>query len=129
MAKDLKGIVKVYAVNCDADKDLCKEHDIKGFPTIKIFPPGLLGTQVYEGERDAKSITKFATRFMNNYVVPVKSDTEAGFLNSNAATAKVLLFTDKPNTPLMYKVGKNRHLFLHHNNFCCRDFLSNSKTS
>lgn len=34
LAKALKGIVKVGAVNCEADPGLCQEHGVQGYPTI-----------------------------------------------------------------------------------------------
>jgi protein disulfide-isomerase A6 len=39
-AENLNGLVSLAAVDCDADKNkqLCAQHDIRGFPTIKVFP-------------------------------------------------------------------------------------------
>lgn len=41
MAKNLKGLVSVNAIDCDVDanKGICGTYDIKGFPTIKVFGP------------------------------------------------------------------------------------------
>ncbi len=34
-----KGIIKVTAVNCNAQKKICDEYGIKDFPTLKVdFP-------------------------------------------------------------------------------------------
>lgn len=42
-ADNLRGLVKVAAIDCDAEanKGVCGYYEIKGFPTIKIFPPEL----------------------------------------------------------------------------------------
>jgi len=37
-AVSLKGLVKVGAINCDDEKELCGSYGIQGFPTIKLFP-------------------------------------------------------------------------------------------
>lgn len=39
-ATNLKGLVKLGAVDCDAEqnKPLCGQYGIQGFPTIKVFP-------------------------------------------------------------------------------------------
>jgi hypothetical protein len=37
-ATNLQGIVGVGAINCDEHKELCGAYDIRGFPTIKLFP-------------------------------------------------------------------------------------------
>ena len=41
-AKSLSGLVKVAAVNCDeeANKPLCGQMGVQGFPTLKIVRPG-----------------------------------------------------------------------------------------
>lgn len=40
-AKNLEGLITVGAVNCDddANKPLCGQYGIQGFPTIKVFRP------------------------------------------------------------------------------------------
>lgn len=42
MAESLHGIVNVAAVDCDAEanKALCSQYDVKGFPTLKTFAAG-----------------------------------------------------------------------------------------
>ena len=41
-----KGIIKITAVNCNAQKKICDEYGIKDFPTLKVvFPLALLPTK------------------------------------------------------------------------------------
>ena len=40
-AKNLDGIVKIAAIDCDQERELCGAFQIKGFPTIKVFPSKL----------------------------------------------------------------------------------------
>ena len=35
-AKELNGIARVAAVDCDAHKELASKYDVKGFPSIKV---------------------------------------------------------------------------------------------
>mmetsp|Transcript_22676 Transcript_22676/g.63000 ORF Transcript_22676/g.63000 Transcript_22676/m.63000 type:complete len:166 (-) Transcript_22676:151-648(-) len=49
----------VADVDCTADgKDLCEEHGVKGYPTIKYGDPSNL--QDYDGERNYEGLKKFA---------------------------------------------------------------------
>mmetsp|Transcript_45055 Transcript_45055/g.104213 ORF Transcript_45055/g.104213 Transcript_45055/m.104213 type:complete len:171 (+) Transcript_45055:238-750(+) len=49
----------VADVDCTADgKDLCEEHGVKGYPTLKYGDPSNL--QNYEGERSYDALKKFA---------------------------------------------------------------------
>lgn len=40
-AKNLAGVAKIAAINCDeeANKPICGQYDVKGFPTLKVFGP------------------------------------------------------------------------------------------
>lgn len=92
-AKSLKGLVDVVAINCDdaANKDLCSQQQIQGFPTIKVYRPAKVdmskhtGTldagkdsgkhvkmnpaaEQYNGPREARAISDFALSRMRNYV-------------------------------------------------------------
>jgi hypothetical protein len=73
------GIIKITAVNCNAQKKICDEYGVKEFPTLKVsFPPHLrslhrlpycavfscpppsLGADV-EARRKVASVTRLAT--------------------------------------------------------------------
>jgi protein disulfide-isomerase A6 len=56
VAKALKGVVKVGAVDCDQHKDIAGQFQVRGFPTLKIFT-GKQSTD-YQGQRDAKAIVE-----------------------------------------------------------------------
>ena len=53
VAKNLKGIAKVAAVDCDEEKNkpLCGSQGVQGFPTLKIFKPSSK-----KGKPDRKSV-------------------------------------------------------------------------
>jgi protein disulfide-isomerase A6 len=66
-AKALKGVIKVGAVDMDADPQAGAAYDVKGFPTIKFF--GLnkkKGAIAYEKGRTAKDIVNWSL----NQIVP-----------------------------------------------------------
>jgi len=49
--------VIVGDVDCTEHKELCNEHDVKGFPTIKYLKDG--NWEAYQGGRDAEQLTSF----------------------------------------------------------------------
>eukprot|EP00284_Hemiselmis_tepida_P017695 CAMPEP_0174927628 /NCGR_PEP_ID=MMETSP1355-20121228/19415_1 /TAXON_ID=464990 /ORGANISM="Hemiselmis tepida, Strain CCMP443" /LENGTH=394 /DNA_ID=CAMNT_0016173745 /DNA_START=26 /DNA_END=1206 /DNA_ORIENTATION=+ len=103
LAKQLKGIVKVAAVDCDAHKKICDDYGVSSHPTLKVIPPGGFGTQDYAGERNTKSVYSWTVKFITHFVDKVTADSLDGFLNAQAGKYKALLFTDKPKTPLIWK--------------------------
>lgn len=61
-ASDLKGSVKVAAIEATANEVKASEYGIEGFPTIKVFGPNAMGpkdAEDYQGERTAAAITEF----------------------------------------------------------------------
>ncbi|KAI8977179.1 hypothetical protein BDF20DRAFT_873406 [Mycotypha africana] len=125
-AKNLKGLVSVAAINCDEDanKGLCSQYGIQGFPTIKVFSPELKKDRRtgqiskvptdYQGPRDARSIVDHLLSYQPSQVLFVKWNEkdvkskkaitlEKFFETKNQTLPKVLLFTDKPTTTPLYK--------------------------
>lgn len=58
-AKQLKGVVKLGAVNMDEHKSVGAPYNIKGFPTLMFFGNDKNKAIGYSGGRDADSIRKF----------------------------------------------------------------------
>ncbi|KAI0855522.1 thioredoxin-domain-containing protein [Xylaria cubensis] len=109
-AKNLDGLAKVAAVNCDEDenKQLCGMMGVKGFPTLKIVRPGKKkGSKPvvddYNGERTAKAIVNAVVDKINNHVKRVTDKDIDTFLSTNNETAKALLFTDKGTTSALLR--------------------------
>ncbi|GAB4816305.1 hypothetical protein N2152v2_003351 [Parachlorella kessleri] len=112
----LNGVVKVAAVNCDEQKALCQQHQIRGYPTIKAFRDGKLFD--YQGERTASAIRDWGLSLLPNHVKKVGSQRQLDdFLKTcqpgSASAAKwgvcVLLLTAKAQTSALYKSLASRY--------------------
>jgi len=62
VAKQLKGIAKVGAVDMTVHESFGRQYDIKGFPTIKLFIKGVDKPMEYSGARTADAIVDFVKR-------------------------------------------------------------------
>lgn len=113
-AKSLKGVVRVGAVNCDEHQELCSQHGVKGFPTIKSFVPGQQGGRDYQGGRSAKAIADWALGLVPSAVVSLgngqaldeflASCQGKGKARDRAAWAAcAVLITDKSTTSPLWK--------------------------
>lgn len=49
--------VVIGAIDCDAHKDLCSEHNVQGFPTLKYFSGGV--AEDYESGREIDKFVEF----------------------------------------------------------------------
>ena len=54
--------VLIGDADCTVETELCSDHGVKGYPTIKYFPAGegAAGAKDYSGGRDFDSLKKFA---------------------------------------------------------------------
>lgn len=59
-ARDVKGKVKLGAVDCTAQQEVCMKYKVQGYPTIKFFDPKKSKPEDYQGDRSASGIVTFA---------------------------------------------------------------------
>ncbi|KAF9997607.1 hypothetical protein BGZ65_006821, partial [Modicella reniformis] len=116
-AKNLYGIAKLGAIDCDEDKNrpICGQYDIKGFPTLKIFPASRTGKKGvkypsdYQGERSAKAIVDHLIKMLPNDIKLVSSNPSSEKITNiddfivNETEPRALLFTSKMTSSNMYK--------------------------
>lgn len=63
LAKELKGLVKVGAVNCDEQQMVCQQHGAQSFPTLKMYRGGS-SVQFDGGERELGQLKAWALENM-----------------------------------------------------------------
>ncbi|KAI1424444.1 thioredoxin-domain-containing protein [Xylaria sp. FL1777] len=109
-AKNLDGLAKVAAVNCDEDenKQLCSMMGVQGFPTLKIVRPGKKKgskpvVEDYQGERSTKAIVNAVVDKITNHVQRVSDKDIDTFLSTKNETAKAILFTEKGTTSALLR--------------------------
>jgi len=110
-ATHLKGMVIFGAVNCDEDanRPLCGQFQVQGFPTIKVFPYGKErkqknGPKDFQGQRTAQAMERAATDALLAVKVPVIKETAdlESFMNE-ASMVRVLLFSSKKKAPTLLR--------------------------
>ncbi|KAM0712534.1 hypothetical protein Q7P37_011631 [Cladosporium fusiforme] len=98
-AKSLSGLAKVAAVNCDeeANKPLCGQMGVQGFPTLKIVRPGKKAgrpaIEDYQGARNAKAIVEAVKDKIPNHVTRLKDSEVNSWAEKDGP--KAILFSDK----------------------------------
>lgn len=77
-------------VDCTTEKDLCSEHGVKGFPTLK-WGASLASLESYEGGRDYDSLLNHAKNNLGPSCGPANLDLCS---ESEAATIKAVMAED-----------------------------------
>jgi protein disulfide-isomerase A1 len=67
--------IKLAAVDCTVEKEICEKHAIKGYPTLAVFRAGAEVTK-YQGPREAAAIVKFMKKQAAPAVMPLKNADE-----------------------------------------------------
>jgi len=102
-SQDLKGIFKLGQVNCTTFPDFCKKNFTGELPGLMTYPPLPIPPKKFELNQVKRSIG-FAVRYLDHSVIEINDESYIGFLQSDKAMPKILLFTDKPKgIPLLAK--------------------------
>ncbi|KAL3457079.1 hypothetical protein BJX64DRAFT_269584 [Aspergillus heterothallicus] len=109
VAKNLDGLAKVAAVNCDddANKPFCGQMGIQGFPTLKIVTPskkaGKPRVEDYQGPRTTKGIVDAVVDKIPNHVKRVTDKNLDEWLAEDEESPKAVLFTEKGTTSALIR--------------------------
>lgn len=103
-AKENKGMYRVDSIDCNEFEVLCKKENVEKYPTFRIYPAYPAPTQDYQEETiDFDKLKKMANKFITSRVIEITQNNYEAFKNDNPGKPKVLLFTDKKGTPVLYK--------------------------
>ena len=95
---------RITAIDCEEFGGLCTKEGVNKFPTFRVYPAFPAPTQDYEEDTvDFEKIKKLAARFVGNRVIDVTQNNYDTFINDNPGKPKVILFSDKKGTPLIFK--------------------------
>ncbi|EIW75123.1 thioredoxin-like protein [Coniophora puteana RWD-64-598 SS2] len=113
-ADKLSPLIPLYAVDCDeqANKGLCAEQGIQGFPTVKAWPRGGQSPpETYNsGERTAGPITRWAGRAVPDKVKDIKKTDDVNkWAQDNIDLPRALLINKDQKPPLLWRVLGNNY--------------------
>jgi hypothetical protein len=95
---------RITALDCEEFKSVCDKELVNKYPTIRVYPAFPAPTQDYDEDTvDFEKVKKLAARFVGSRVVEVTQNNYDTFINDNPGKPKVLLFSDKKGTPLIFK--------------------------
>lgn len=111
MAEKMFGIIKVGAIDCKEDEELCEEfavYDAASEPVVKIFTEDANddGSE-FKGKKTWKTISTAAASKMQNFVRFVNEENYNEFAEADPSKNKILYFTERKNTaPLIKSLSK-----------------------
>ncbi|XP_064457974.1 dnaJ homolog subfamily C member 10-like [Ornithodoros turicata] len=86
LAQSFEGIIRVGAVNCEEDWQMCRQEGIYSFPSLLIYPL----KQKYVGTRELDDLQKFVLGHLPDFTLHVEDTELLGSPETNRAKPTVL---------------------------------------
>ena len=105
-AIEQKKMLRIGAIDCEEFSQICEKEGIKEFPTYRVYPPFPVPVQDHttgEAELETDKLKKMAFKHIGNRVIEITSQNHDVFKEDNPSKPKVLLFTDKQKTPIVFR--------------------------
>ncbi|CAD6980513.1 unnamed protein product [Tilletia controversa] len=105
-ARSLDGIVKFAAIDCDREENRgkCQEFDVKGYPTIKLFPATKRRVpRDYQGDRKAQAFLDYAVEQLPLSAKKLQANELKPYLEKDATRPKVILLSTKTTSSPMFR--------------------------
>lgn len=112
-----QGVAMDFAhVDCTNDKSLCKRFDVKGYPTIKLFPLQADSEPTsYRSQRNAEGFLKYAQRMTQPAVRQIANASELQELLGGETFAAFVAAGDPAAPPVGFAAAadtwRDRHIF------------------
>lgn len=111
VAKDMKGMAIVTALNCNDYSVFCKNEGVKETPSIKIYPPNPIPAFVYDGKHEKAAIVGKVSKFIKNLATELTKESHDTWLTTDPTKPKLMLFTNKKTVPTIWKALSSETVF------------------
>lgn len=111
VSEKMYGILKVGAIDCLSEEELCEEFGVFDVPQVMVFSESYSDQgERYREKMEWNALANTAARKMQSFVSIVTSDNFESFFYRDSTKHHVLLFTDKKSTPAIFKALSKKFL-------------------
>jgi len=103
VAKDLKGMAKVTAINCNTNKNFCSKNGVTSTPKVQFYPVFPAPAFLWEGKMDSKALAGKIAKMIPDLSTKLDKENVDSWLSSDASKPKVIIFSNKKNPPTILK--------------------------
>jgi len=104
-ADEVDSLACLGILNCDAWRSKCTEQNIRRTPMVLLYPRGPRGGRFYRGQHTKEGFTAAVAKMVafNDRTLHVTANNLNSFLAGRARPIKVLLFSRRQRTPVIFK--------------------------
>jgi hypothetical protein len=103
LAKEMKGMVKITAIDCNENSKFCEKNNVKTTPSVMIYPPNPMPAFMWEGKMEKKALSGRLGKLVPDMSTVLTGETIDKFLTTDPTKPKVMLFSNKDKVPLIFK--------------------------
>jgi len=111
VGKELKGMAKVCAINCNENQKFCDKNNVKSTPSIMMYPVNPFPAFLYEGKMEAKAMSGKLSKMIPDHSTKITKDNVDSWLTTDASKPKVLIFSNKKSAPTILKALSSDTVF------------------
>merc|ERR1719162_2829249 len=111
VAKELKGMAKVTAINCNDWPGFCTKQKVTTTPAIMMYPINPFPAFLYEGKMESKNIVSKLSKMIPDMSTKITKENVDSWLSSDASKPKVVIFSNKKNPPTILKALSSDTVF------------------
>jgi len=111
VAKELKGMAKITAINCNEWQGFCTKNKVTQTPTIMVYPINPFPAFTYEGKLEAKAISGKVSKLIPDFTTRITQENMDSFTTSDPSKPKIMLFSNKPKPPTILKALSSDTVF------------------
>lgn len=108
-ADEVDSLACLGLLNCDAWRSKCSEQNIRRTPMVLLYPRGPRGGRFYRGQHTKEGFTAAVAKMVafNDRTLHITANNLNSFLAGRARPIKVLLFSRRQRTPVIFKALSN----------------------
>jgi len=111
VAKELKGMAKICAISCDDWPLFCEKNNVKTTPAVMMYPVNPMPAYLHEGKMETKAVSGRIAKMMPDLSTVLTKDDIDAWLTTDATKPKVMLFSNKPKPPTIFKALSSETVF------------------
>jgi len=111
VGKEMKGMAKVAAMNCNDWPKFCTKNNVKTTPSVLMYPINPFPAFLFEGKLEAKAVAGKLSKMIQDNSERVTKDNVDSWLTSDASKPKMLVFSNKKSPPTILKALSSDTVF------------------
>jgi len=111
VAKELKGMAKVCALNCNDWPVFCQKNKVEKTPAVMMYPTFPAPAFLWEGKMETKAISSKVSKMIPDFSTRITKENVDSWLTSDPSKPKILVFSNKKNPPTILKALSSDTVF------------------